>query len=85
MYDCVQLLPRLQDKKVVVEKECTKLPGAPKAKDIFQLCRGFERAFTITVEVCELLLELLFFLCLQRYRAEQLPDLPEASMLAVLE
>ena len=49
---CVlQLLPKLQDKRAAVERECAKLPGAPKAKDIFQLCRGFERPFSITIEV----------------------------------
>ena len=49
---CVaQLLPRLQDRQALVQKECNKLPAAPKGKDIFQLCRGFERAFSHTVEV----------------------------------
>ena len=49
---CAQLLTRLQDRKVAVERECARLPAAPKGKDIFHLCRGFERAFSHVVEVC---------------------------------
>ena len=49
---CVQLLTRLSDKRAAVEKEFNKIPAAPKAaRDIFQLCRGFERAFAQTLEV----------------------------------
>ena len=48
----VQLLTRLQDRKAAVEKECNRLPPAPKGKDMFHLCRGFERAFSHVVEVC---------------------------------
>lgn len=47
----LQLLTRLQDRKVAVEKECNRLPPAPKGKDMFHLCRGFERAFSHIVEV----------------------------------
>ena len=47
----MQLLTRLQDRKTAVEKECSRLPAAPKGKDIFHLCRGFERAFSHVVEV----------------------------------
>ena len=48
----VQLLARLSDKRAAVEKEFNKIPAAPKAaRDIFQLCRGFERAFAQTLEV----------------------------------
>ncbi|KAK9789380.1 hypothetical protein WJX73_005043 [Symbiochloris irregularis] len=45
-----ELLPRLQDRRSMVEKEAKKLPDAPRGKDIFQLCRGFERAFAHIVE-----------------------------------
>ena len=51
---CLQLLTRLQDRKAAVEKECARLPAAPKGKDIFHLCRGFERAFSHVVEVTQL-------------------------------
>lgn len=48
----MQLLSRLSDKRAAVEKEFNKIPAAPKAaRDIFQLCRGFERAFAQTLEV----------------------------------
>lgn len=48
----MQLLTRLSDKRAAVEKEFNKIPAAPKvARDIFQLCRGFERAFAQTLEV----------------------------------
>lgn len=47
-----QLLARLQRKRAAVEKELSRVPGAPKnSKDVFQLCRGFERAFSFTVDV----------------------------------
>lgn len=48
----MQLLARLSDKRAAVEKEFNKIPAAPKAaRDVFQLCRGFERAFAQTLEV----------------------------------
>jgi hypothetical protein len=48
----MQVLQRLQAKRAALEKELGKLPGAPSsAKDIFHLCRGFERVFCYTVEV----------------------------------
>ena len=48
----MQLLARLSEKRAAVEKEFTKIPAPPKAsKDVFQLCRGFERAFAQTLEV----------------------------------
>ena len=48
----MQLLTRLSDKRAAVEKEFNKIPAPPKAaRDIFQLCRGFERAFAQTLEV----------------------------------
>lgn len=35
-----------------MEKELSRVPGAPKnSKDVFTLCRGFERAFSYTVDV----------------------------------
>ncbi len=47
-----QVLQRLQRKRAAVEKEVSRVPGAPKtSKDVFQLCRGFERAFSYTVDV----------------------------------
>ena len=47
-----QLLQRLQRKRAAVEKELSRVPGAPKnSKDVFTLCRGFERAFSYTVDV----------------------------------
>lgn len=49
--DLTELLSRLAEKRAAVEKEFAKIPAAPKAsKDIFQLCRGFERAFAHTLE-----------------------------------
>lgn len=46
------MLQRLQRKRAAVEKEVSRVPGAPKtSKDVFQLCRGFERAFSYTVDV----------------------------------
>lgn len=45
-----QVLERLQEKLAQVEKELTKIPGAPTTRDVFQLCRGFERAFSYTIE-----------------------------------
>lgn len=49
----VQLFTRLSEKRIAVEKEFSKIPAPPKAsKDVFQLCRGFERAFAQTLEVC---------------------------------
>lgn len=48
----VQLFARLSEKRAAVEKEFNKIPAPPKAsKDVFQLCRGFERAFAQTLEV----------------------------------
>jgi hypothetical protein len=48
----LQVLQRLQQKRAALEKELAKLPSAPtSSKDVFHLCRGFERAFTHTVEV----------------------------------
>ncbi len=47
----MQLLDKLEDKKLQVERELTKIPSAPSNRDVFQLCRGFERAFTYTIEV----------------------------------
>jgi len=48
----VQLFTRLSEKRIAVEKEFSKIPAPPKAsKDVFQLCRGFERAFAQTLEV----------------------------------
>lgn len=48
----LQVLQRLQQKRAALEKELAKFPGAPtSSKDVFHLCRGFERAFSYTVEV----------------------------------
>lgn len=48
----VQVLQRLQQKRISLDKELSKIPGAPTSgKDVFHLCRGFERAFSFTVEV----------------------------------
>lgn len=48
----LQLLQKLQQKRTALEKELSKVPGAPSSKkDVFHLCRGFERAFTHLLEV----------------------------------
>ena len=48
----MQLLQRLQQKRTALEKELGSMPGAPSSKkDVFHLCRGFERAFTHLLEV----------------------------------
>ncbi len=50
----LQVLNRLQQKRAALEKELAKIPSAPtSSKDVFHLCRGFERAFVHTVEVRE--------------------------------
>ena len=47
----LQLLQKLQQKRTALEKELSKVPGAPTSKkDVFHLCRGFERAFTHLLE-----------------------------------
>jgi dynamin GTPase len=49
--DLQDILQRLSEKRAAVEKELAAIPNAPKAsKDIFQLCRGFERAFSATID-----------------------------------
>ncbi|KAL0029534.1 hypothetical protein WJX79_002171 [Trebouxia sp. C0005] len=49
--DLTELFSRLSEKRIAVEKEFSKIPAPPKAsKDVFQLCRGFERAFAQTLE-----------------------------------
>ena len=49
-----QMLDRLRLRRQAVETELSLLPSAPKStKDIFQLCRGFERAFSLTVDSTE--------------------------------
>ena len=46
------MLDRLRVKRTQVETDLSLLPSAPKStKDVFSLCRGFERAFTRTVDV----------------------------------
>ena len=48
----LQLFGRLSEKRIAVEKEFSRIPAAPNtSKDIFALCRGFERAFAQTLEV----------------------------------
>lgn len=48
----LQLLQKLQQKRIALEKDLSKVPGAPTSKkDVFHLCRGFERAFTHLLEV----------------------------------
>ena len=47
----LQVLDKLQEKRALVERELTKIPGAPTTRDVFQLCRGFERAFAYTIDV----------------------------------
>ena len=48
----MQVLQKLQQKRIALEKELSKVPGAPSSKkDVFHLCRGFERAFTHLLEV----------------------------------
>ena len=65
----LQVLQRLQAKRASLEKELAKLPGAPSsAKDIFHLCRGFERVFCYTVEV-HLSPAVLFCSCMGREHA----------------
>lgn len=49
--DLTELFSRLSEKRIAVEKEFSRIPAAPNAsKDIFALCRGFERAFAQTLE-----------------------------------
>lgn len=49
-----KILDRLRLRRQAVETELSLLPSAPKStKDIFQLCRGFERAFSLTVDSTE--------------------------------
>lgn len=46
------MLERLRVKRMQAETDLSLLPSAPKStKDVFSLCRGFERAFTLTVDV----------------------------------
>ncbi|KAK9915279.1 hypothetical protein WJX75_007044 [Coccomyxa subellipsoidea] len=52
--EATEVLQRLQQKRAALEKELAKLPSAPtSSKDVFHLCRGFERAFTHTVETTD--------------------------------
>lgn len=55
-FNVLQVLDKLEDKRTQVERELAKIPGAPSNRDVFQLCRGFERAFTYTIEVAFLLI-----------------------------
>lgn len=47
----LQILEKLQEKKAEVEHELAQIPAAPSGRDVFQLCRGFERAFAYIIEV----------------------------------
>lgn len=48
------MLDRLRLRRVAVERELDALPAAPKStRDVFALCRGFERAFTLTIDSTE--------------------------------
>lgn len=45
---CVQLLARLTDRRIAVEKEVAALGEAKKGtNEIFKHCRGFERAYSV--------------------------------------
>lgn len=47
-----QVLARLTDRRIAVEKELSALGEAKKgANDIFRHCRGFERAYSIMLQV----------------------------------
>ncbi|KAK9864494.1 hypothetical protein WJX84_006528, partial [Apatococcus fuscideae] len=49
--DLIEILQKLISRKKNVERDLDKLPAPPKStKDIFSLCRGFERAFAHTVD-----------------------------------
>ncbi|BDA43116.1 Dynamin-2B [Coccomyxa sp. Obi] len=52
--EATEVLNRLQQKRAALEKELAKIPSAPtSSKDVFHLCRGFERAFVHTVETTD--------------------------------
>lgn len=47
-----QVLARLTDRRIAVEKELAALGEAKKgAQDIFRHCRGFERAYSLMLQV----------------------------------
>lgn len=47
-----QVLTRLTDRRIAVEKELAALGEAKKgAQDIFRHCRGFERAYSLMLQV----------------------------------
>ncbi len=47
-----QVLTRLTDRRIAVEKELAALGEAKKgAQDIFRHCRGFERAYSVMLQV----------------------------------
>lgn len=48
----MQVIERLTERRIAVEKAVTTLGEAPSGlRDVFELCRGFERAFTNIVNV----------------------------------
>jgi dynamin GTPase len=48
----MQVIERLTERRIAVEKAVTTLGEAPSGlRDVFELCRGFERAFTNLVNV----------------------------------
>lgn len=48
----VQVIERLTERRIVVEKAVSTLGEAPTGlRDVFELCRGFEKAFSNIVNV----------------------------------
>lgn len=48
----MQVIERLTERRIAVEKAVTTIGEAPSGlRDVFELCRGFERAFTNLVNV----------------------------------
>lgn len=49
---CTQVIERLTERRIVVEKAVSTLGEAPQGlRDVFELCRGFEKAFSNIVNV----------------------------------
>jgi len=48
----LQVIERLTERRIVVEKAVSTLGEAPQGlRDVFELCRGFEKAFSNVVNV----------------------------------
>jgi hypothetical protein len=61
-----QVIERLTERRIVVEKAVSTLGEAPQGlRDVFELCRGFEKAFSNIVNVsdCSAKLQCSSFFC----------------------